>query len=144
MRTVLPSVAFLALTGLVLAQDANEKELKSLQGVWKVTKIQNQNAELVQKLEEDGAIKFDDDKVSVLYKGERLDDADSRIKLDGTKKPKHINFIDPQGNEREGIYELDKGVLKIAVNDAGQGRPTEFNYQAGTTFAYAELKKEKK
>jgi uncharacterized protein (TIGR03067 family) len=125
-RLVAAAVLIVGLVGASAAQDA-EKELKRLEGVYKVKSISKGGeaapAEVLEAVKE-VSIKGDVLTIHVLDEGKK-----AKIKVDPTKMPPHID-ITPE-DEREqgktflGLYRLEKGELVIVFTEKGE-RPKDF------------------
>jgi uncharacterized protein (TIGR03067 family) len=131
--------------GLLVAADAPKddaatKELKKLDGTWKLVSG-----------EADGQVFGDDDLkgASLVMNGNKhmakvADQTfDGTHKVDPTKKPKTIDSTDGD-NTMLGIYRLDGDELTICVAGAGKDRPTEFTGKAGSGQVLLVWKRAKK
>jgi uncharacterized protein (TIGR03067 family) len=124
----------LAVTTSLMAQDETEKELKKMEGSWKVIGSQVDNIRI--PLE---AYK----KVVIMIKGEKIQFKDGdkiydeiEIDIDPATTPKEIDYHYlaglKKGVRERGIYELDGDRLKICMAQPKQKRPTEFASKKGT------------
>jgi uncharacterized protein (TIGR03067 family) len=126
------SLVFAALVLLVVharGEDEGKEDKEKLAGVWVGVSGANDGKalaeETVQKLRltltKDGGYKTERGK-QVLF--------DSTYKLDAGKKPKHIDLIGTEGENKgkaaQGIYVLEGDTLKICYTMPGKERPREF------------------
>lgn len=127
----------LAILALVLGADdsadpASRKDIEGLQGTWK----------LVSALQDGKALPEDKVKrTRIVIKGETFrfpelaEDATSRagtIRLDATKRPKHMDAVSTDKEVMLGIYELDGDDYKVCFAPAGRPRPTAFASKPGS------------
>jgi uncharacterized protein (TIGR03067 family) len=130
--------------GLLIAADAPKddaaKELKSLEGSWKLVSGES-NGETIP----DEALKAS----NLTVKGDKYtaklgdQNHEGTIKLDPTKKPKAMDATDGD-NTVLGIYELKGDEFKICIAPPGKDRPTEFSAKAGSEQILMVWKREKK
>jgi uncharacterized protein (TIGR03067 family) len=103
--------------------DAIKKDLKLLEGTWKVESLEDAQGK---KQEFEGAtLTFKQDKLEFKTATETKKGS---IKINPAGKPKEID-IRPEGKDEgmQGIYQIDGATLKICVNDDPTGgRPSEF------------------
>jgi uncharacterized protein (TIGR03067 family) len=68
---------------------------------------------------------------------------EAALKLDATRKPKHIDLTYVDGKKAIGIWELDGEKLKLCIGDPGvKERPTEFK-STSRDVTYVELTRDK-
>ena len=104
---------------------AGKKELARFQGNWRFVSMEVNGKQSSQ--EEYGKFKvvYHGDGCKV-YDGDKLAAEVISIKLDPTKKPNTIDWIN-QGRQVRGIYSLEENKLTICDREAAKGgRPTEF------------------
>jgi uncharacterized protein (TIGR03067 family) len=69
------------------------------------------------------------------------------FKIDSTKKPNEIDFMDESGTKNDktklGIYEIDGDTYKFCLAPAGKPRPTEFTSKEGSGHSLGVMKREK-
>jgi uncharacterized protein (TIGR03067 family) len=122
------------LAPFAFADETKKKDEDRFQGTWSVVKFEAPGEET--QLEKERVAKM-----SIVFKGDAMEShldgtvrESYRIKLDASKKPRHIDILDmrPKRSPLLGIYEIDGDTLKICWNktDAEKGRPTEFSSTA--------------
>jgi uncharacterized protein (TIGR03067 family) len=106
--------------------DDTKKELKKLQGVWRIVLIESEGFKM-DKLGKDAKLTVMDGKL-VFVVGDIPLNAD--YKLNPSKNPKTIDMVlmDPcnKGKVILGIYDLQGEDLKICFSLPGKERPTDF------------------
>ena len=124
--------------------DGDAKDLDLMQGDWAV-------AEYVV----DG-VKAEDDNAQSLFrtiKGNHytvyLFDkplGSGTIKLDATKKPKHIDSLPEKMPDKPflGIYEIDQSRIKVCYAPPGKDRPTNFEAKKGSGHTLMTWERDKK
>ena len=117
------------------ADDQGKGDGEKLTGTWTCSSGINDGKALAQEtvqklrltLTKDGGYKTERGK-QVLF--------DSTYKIDPDKRPKHIDLIGTEGENKGkaalGIYVLDGDTLKICYTMPGEGRPREFESKAGS------------
>jgi uncharacterized protein (TIGR03067 family) len=95
--------------------DAGKKELKKLEGTWKVVRMEVAGVKMPQAAYEHVTIAIDGDKLSFRDKGKVYEEIE--CVLDPAKKPREIDLHYVAGLKKGvlelGIYEIDGDVLKI-------------------------------
>jgi uncharacterized protein (TIGR03067 family) len=131
MKRYLASVIMATLTLTMASADDNdaEKEVKKLQGTWKLVKFETPpDKQPPEGTIEKMRIVFADNKLIIRVGDEVVDE--TTFKLDRTKSPKWFDTISTvgpnKGKTAEGIYEIKGDDLKICIGPPGQKRPTEF------------------
>jgi uncharacterized protein (TIGR03067 family) len=124
----------------VAAEDAGKKDVKALQGAWKVQSLTKNGEEAPASEVESLRVVFEGDTVTVTT-GDKTHKA--TFKVDAAKKPATIDFKVENEGEHVGIYALDADTLKICFAKGDQ-RPTEFASKAGSETTYLVLKRDKK
>jgi uncharacterized protein (TIGR03067 family) len=125
MKTLLScgAVAFLAIAAMAGGDEAVKKDLKLLEGAWKIDYVEHADGK-----------KEELNDASVTFKGEQLefkkgnDTKKASIKINPAGKPKEID-IKPEGKEEAmvGIYKFEDAHLKICVTEEpNAARPNEF------------------
>jgi uncharacterized protein (TIGR03067 family) len=130
-RFVLVTAVAALLASANVQQDAAQKELDKLQGVWAIVS------------EETNGVKLSDDKLQshkVTIKGNQWiqgNDKGSQVvtfKLDPAKNPKSIDFsyIGPKGKDNKwvGIYKIEDDTLTVCRAKGNLDRPKEFKTTA--------------
>jgi uncharacterized protein (TIGR03067 family) len=126
--------------------DAAKKELKALQGTWKVVAAEQDGDPLDRIV--GGLLVVKDNNFHIKTAGGTELKGD--LRLDPTKKPRHIDFAHQEGLLKDktwqGIYELKDDVLKLcyAEADSDKERPTEFKTLKKSRLLLIEMKREKK
>jgi uncharacterized protein (TIGR03067 family) len=138
----------LAAVGLMLlaadgSDDATRKDLEKLQGAWKVEAAQQAGKDVaVDKLSMQGLV-VEGDKAT--FKDPKTSDHDATIKLDASKKPATIDFVNKDGKVlKQGLYQIDGDDLKLAFLSGEKGRPSELASKAGSDVVVLVLKRMKK
>ena len=139
MRYAVPALGMIIflVASEVQSQDKPDADKAKLQGTWIV------------ELMESGPIKTKPKKkTSYVFSGtdltikeEGMKDDKRTCKLDASKKPKEIDFIDANKNTMKAAYELDGDTLKIAYPPMADTRPKAVDPKDSTVY---HLKKEKK
>jgi uncharacterized protein (TIGR03067 family) len=126
--------------------DAAKKELKALQGTWKVVSAEQDGDPLDRIV--GGTLTIKDNNFTIVTV--------DRVELKGdlilkpAKTPKHIDFAHQdgvlKGKTWQGIYELKGDTLKLcyAEADSDKERPTEFKTLKKSRLMLIEMKREKK
>ena len=147
MRPLLLGCALVLVTFTAKADDdETRKELKALQGTWKVVAAE-QDGEALDRIV-GGVLTVKDNNFSI--KTASGTELKGDLTLDPAKKPRHINFAHQEGpvkdNTWQGIYELKGDTLKICYAEAGKEkeRPSEFKTLRKSGLLLVELKREKK
>jgi uncharacterized protein (TIGR03067 family) len=117
----------LGVTGVVLALGEKDDDTKLIQGTWVVDPAVYKDVKDEQMVKEMKAVRviFAGDLVTI--KHPPGNEEKTVFRLDGSKKPKQVDFTNPLGKV-EGIYELGKDTLKLCWTREykTRGRPTEF------------------
>jgi uncharacterized protein (TIGR03067 family) len=110
--------------------DGAKKELKKLQGTWKVTRMEVAGVKMPQTAYEHVTVVIDGDKLAFRDKGKTYEEIE--CVLDPSKKPREIDLHYVTGLKKGvveiGIYEIDGDVLKICQSlqtGKKQKRPSE-------------------
>ncbi|MCI0705023.1 MAG: TIGR03067 domain-containing protein [Planctomycetia bacterium] len=140
------ALAFVTFTPAIADDDEAKKELKALQGTWKVVAAE-QNGDPLDRIV-GGVLVIKDNNFSI--KTASGTEMKGDLILAPAKKPKHINLAHQEGLLKDktwkGIYELKGDSLKLiyAEADSGKDRPTEFKTLKKSGLLLVELKREKK
>jgi uncharacterized protein (TIGR03067 family) len=129
------TVAFTAATlSGVAADDTADKDLKHIQGVWRIESREVGGKKEPTEKSKDITITIDGDKVTVKL-GDKVLMAGTQ-RLDSAKTPKAIDTTIVEGEHKGtvmlGIYEIDGETLKVCFDTEGKKRPTEFKTAEGT------------
>lgn len=137
MKCLLPAVC-----ALLLAADGppSDKDLKPLQGDWKVVSMNHNGRELPDV----GGYGIAFDGANVTIKQPNGNSTGKCTFLDPAKAPKEIDLTpDAGGKKLLGIYELKGDELKLCLALADAGRPSEFESKEGSNRRLVVLKREK-
>src|SRR5262249_34011226 len=127
-------------------EEAVKKELKKLDGTWKVTggkengkALQEDFVKALELIIKDGTYSFRANDVEL---------EQGKLKPDLSKKPKQLDIEITAGNDKDktqvGIYELDGDTFKLCVARPGEKeRPKEFDAKEDSNHTLFELKREK-
>ncbi len=125
----------------------DDAELKKLQGVWQVTKIENNLGVTTGKQTETMRWEIVGSTITAIDGPGEKQRSKSRIALDGTKSPKRIAQTaltgpkDEPGRKIEGIYEVKGDKLRICFGEEGKEFPTEFKVEKGADMGLIELER---
>jgi uncharacterized protein (TIGR03067 family) len=128
------------------AEEDAKKELKALQGTWKVVAAEQDGDPLDRIV--GGTLTIKDNNFTIKTAGGTELKGD--LTLDPAKAPKHIDFAHQDGPLKDktwqGIYELKDDALKLcyAEADSDKERPAEFKTLKKSRLLLLELKREKK
>jgi uncharacterized protein (TIGR03067 family) len=127
------------------ADDA-KKDLKALQGTWKVVAAEQDGDPLDRIIGGTLVIKDNNFTIRTADGTEMKGD----LTLNASKKPKHIDLAHQEGLLKDktwqGIYELKDNTLKLcyAEADSEKERPSEFKTLKKSRLLLIEMKREKK
>jgi uncharacterized protein (TIGR03067 family) len=134
-------------SGLLLSQAGDAKsDLEQLQGTWIIASLVERGkappaaeiANLVVTIEKDVYTAKDKGEVVAQY----------RIKLDPSKKPAEIDFTHLIGDHKDktepGIYLIEKGQVKMCLDEDKKGRPKVFEGKESESCSVIVLKKRDK
>lgn len=125
--------------GLFLAADEGpadkaKKEMEALQGTWKGVSAEGNGQTAAKDDAESMELIIKGDKYTFKMRGAAPEEG--TLKIDPAKAPKTIDIKiatgEDKGKEQLGLYELDKGKLRLCVSTAGKPRPKEFGAKAGS------------
>jgi uncharacterized protein (TIGR03067 family) len=126
--------------------EAVEKELKKLQGTWKVTRMEVDGIKIPLKAFEKVAVVIAGDKLSFRDKGKTYEEVE--CVLDPSKKPREIDLHYVSGLKKgvveTGIYELQGDVLRICQllkTAKKKQRPSELESPKGSAQQLMVLKR---
>jgi uncharacterized protein (TIGR03067 family) len=114
-----------ASAAVVVAGDGAKTELKRFAGKWSVVSARANGKDLPEEETKEMHFTFRENTLTSTKAGKPVE---ATIKLDPSKKPKHINLL-INGKETSGIYQFDGKRLQLAF---GEPRPTEFKSVEGS------------
>jgi uncharacterized protein (TIGR03067 family) len=136
MRTIAVLIVGLAaITETLLLGDDVKSESEKMAGIWTCSSAINDCKPLPDEIVRELRLTLTKDRG---YKTERGKQVlfDSTYKLDGAQKPKQIDMIGTEGENRsktaQGIYALDGDTLTICYTMPGGERPKEFESKPGS------------
>jgi uncharacterized protein (TIGR03067 family) len=146
MRVLLVGCALAMFTSARADDEEAKKELKALQGTWKVV-VAEQDGDPLDRIV-GGVLTVKDNNFHIKTTGgtELMGD----LVLNPAKAPKHIDLAHQDGPLKDktwqGIYELKGDTLKLcyAEADGEKERPTEFKTLKKSRLLMIEMKREKK
>jgi uncharacterized protein (TIGR03067 family) len=130
-------VALLSSVGLLTAsrdhkEDANNKELKKLQGIWIPISVEIDGSVASPDELRKMRVTITDNEWILHIEGKLV--AKGTFKVDPAKEPATIDMIDPQARARKqaklGIYKLDGDMLVTCFAALGKERPSKFSGNA--------------
>ena len=139
------ALAFAAFAGARADEAEAKKELKELQGKWKVVAAE-QDGDPLDRIVGGTMVVKDNNFVITTAGGTELK---GDLILDPAKKPKHIDLAHQDGPLKDktwqGIYELKGDTLRLcyAEADSEKERPTELKTLKKSRLLLVELKREK-
>jgi uncharacterized protein (TIGR03067 family) len=128
-------------------EDAAAKDLKAMEGEWKVVGLEEGGRRASPDDMKGMRWTFQGSTMLPVNPGEKPGDK-AEVKLDPGQSPKHIDLVvlegDNKGKTLEGIYKVEGGKLTICLRDPGKGRPKEFTADGGEGQGLITLEKVKK
>jgi uncharacterized protein (TIGR03067 family) len=133
-RPLLALIPILVLLGASRAGEADaKKELKKLQGTWKVILSEVNGTTMPKQAFKKVLVEIKDDRVIFKDNGKVYEEAE--LKLDPKADPKEIDYKYvvglKKGVKELGIYRLQGEQLTICMAQGRQKRPTEFASKKG-------------
>jgi uncharacterized protein (TIGR03067 family) len=134
--------AILFFTAYAAEQDQNKRDLDAMQGTWIFQKWMNEGisapAEVIagNKM----TLTITGDQMTAIARGNEP----AMIKLDSSKDPAAIDFIDKNKSVELGIYQIKDDILTFCINAtrAGGGRPTVFESTRENGFMLVVMKRQ--
>jgi uncharacterized protein (TIGR03067 family) len=142
---VVAMVCLIAGLGRLGAADEDaKKDLKALQGNWKVTALTFDGKEAPKEDVEKMVLTIKDETYT-LKMGDKKESG--TIKLDPSEKPKTVDFVikegDDKGKTQHGIYTLEGDNLKFCMAKPGKDRPKELSSKEDSGHILVVLKRDK-
>ncbi len=115
-------------------QDLAKKELKELEGTWTMSALEVEGTKVAEERLQGSQLVIKEGKYIVITRGTTHE---TLITLDPTKKPKQIDMVFSEGENKDklqrGIYELDGDTFKLCRSrDPDFDRPKDFTTAPGT------------
>jgi len=109
-----------------------------LDGVWAAQEMVGRGQAAPSEVVANVRFSFKGDKVTI--RGNRGDASEDNctFTIDPSASPHRIDIVNPNGVTMEGIYEINGGVLRLAL---GRPRPTDFASPAGSSVTVITFKK---
>jgi uncharacterized protein (TIGR03067 family) len=127
-------VLLVNLPALPFGQETGDKEIKKLQGNWKVVSSQVDNVKIPAEAFKKVVVTFEDDKIS--FKENRKTYEEIKFHLEPAATPQEINYLYldglKKGVKEKGIYKLEGDQLTLCIAQSGQKRPEDFASKKGT------------
>ena len=124
------------------ADDAAEKELKKVQGAWRIVSVQRDEKE---QKPENTVVTVSGDKFTT-KSGEKVI-REGTLKLNPSAKPKATDATYTAGPDKgktlKGIYVLEDVTWKICYSGPGEERPKAFPEKDGKAYLLLVLKRDK-
>ena len=114
------------------ADPTANKDLEALQGTWSLVSAMQDGKALPDDKVKQTIILFKGDSFRFPELAEYATSRDGTIKLDATKKPKHMDATSTEGQIMQGIYELEGDRYKVCFAPAGKARPGDFSSKPGS------------
>jgi uncharacterized protein (TIGR03067 family) len=125
-------LALLAICLLIAAEpkdDKGAKDLKSLEGTWKLVAAEREGEKAPEDMLKNSSLTIKGGK----YEAKLGDDThEGKLKLDPTKKPKTLDATESSDQTLLGIYELKGDEFKVCLAEPGKDRPKEFSAAQGS------------
>ena len=136
LKSALSALVLAALTLIAAAaeppQDAVRREMRMLQGVWKVVSVERNGKPAPNDDIKEGTVFIQGNRFIIQTMDKHQD---KEYGLDPAQRPKGIDLRNREGRGRDklvrGIYLLERDRLKLCLGDAGQERPEKFSTEPG-------------
>jgi uncharacterized protein (TIGR03067 family) len=122
MKTISCFAVLLALSLVMKSEAGDDKELKKLEGTWKLVSGEQGDKEIPAELLKTAKLVIKGDKHFVTMGGKEIV---GTHKLDPTTKPKSIDATDGD-SKMLGIYEIKGDTFKVCFAEPGKDRPKDF------------------
>ncbi len=146
MKSLLSTSAFFCVCLVCVKAGEDPSDLDRMQGTWLVVSLTEKGKAVPAGDIEILEFVFDKDTFTGFEKGKMV--VKYQIKLDPTKKPKSIDFTylvgDDKGKTELGIYQFEKGQIKLVMDEDKKGRPTVFEGKETESYSVLVLKKKPK
>ena len=113
---------------------ASKKDLNGLQGTWKLVSAMKDGEALPEDKVKNTSIVIKDDTFVFPESAEYATSKEGTIKLDATKRPKHMDTISTEKEVMLGIYELESDSYKVCFAPAGKPRPSGYASNPGSGY----------
>ncbi|HMP03142.1 MAG TPA: TIGR03067 domain-containing protein [Gemmatales bacterium] len=144
-------LALLALVMLSLGSFADDKkedakpelkgDLKLIQGKWQITLLERDGVRITEEDLKSAAMKINGDRFE--YDSPVDGTQEGTLKLDDTKKPKHMDVTVASGDKVLAIYEIKDDELKVCYTGPGSDRPTELSGSSDSGATLIVMKRKK-
>jgi uncharacterized protein (TIGR03067 family) len=150
MKTSMKSRIATALAACLLLaaneQELAKQELKALEGTWTMAALEVEGNKVAEERLQGSQLVIKDGKYIVMTRGATHE---TLITLDPTKKPKHIDMVFTEGENKDkvqrGIYELEGDTFKLCRSrDPDFDRPKDFTTSPGTGLFVVTWKRQSK
>jgi uncharacterized protein (TIGR03067 family) len=121
--------------------DSFKKELKALEGNWRLTRFESKGRVRPANLIIGDRYVIEEDKLQSYWGDTNKGDAATIVKIDGKANPKTIDVTHTYGSSRGktqlGIYKIEKDKFEVAWGEPGATkRPTKFTSKPGVGSAH--------
>jgi uncharacterized protein (TIGR03067 family) len=143
MKNLIAATLLFSSSLLFLHAGEEKSDLERLQGTWIVASLVEKGKGLPAAEIEVLEVAIEKNVFTVTEKGKKV--VEYEIKLDPSKKPATIDFThligDDKGKTEPGIYVIEKGQIKMALDETRKGRPTVFEGKETEAYSVIVLKK---
>jgi uncharacterized protein (TIGR03067 family) len=135
-------MAILLFTASAAEQDQNKKALDAMQGTWIIQKWVNEGISAPANV-------VGSNNLTLTIKGDQMTakvmgDDPATLKLDSSKHPAAIDFIDKNKSVEPGIYQITDDILTFCINASvsGKGRPNIFESTRNNGYMLVVMKRQ--
>ena len=122
----------------------SKKDLEGLQGTWKLVSAMQDGKALPDDEVKKSTIVIKDDAFHFPGLAEDATSRSGTIKVDATKRPKHMDTISTEKEVMLGIYELEGDGYRVCFAPVGKPRPSEFASNPGSGYILQVWERKKK